>query len=518
MDRTIKFCDVTLRDGEQTPGVHFTASQKLDIAKRLRRMGIDIIEAGFPASSSGDFDAVSAVAQEMTDDDRCTVSALARMTTGDIDAALSALEPAKRKRLHVFIATSDIHLENKLHMTCDQVLARIYQCITYAKSKNIADEIEFSAEDATRTDLGFLCQAVECAVNAGASVINIPDTVGYTTPDEFTDILRTIRQAVKGRYELSVHCHNDLGLAAANSIAAVQAGATQIECTINGLGERAGNAPFEEVVMALTVRHDVIGVFHRIHTREITETSRLVASISGIPISPNKAIVGANAFSHASGIHQHGVMNARSTYEIMDPAAIGLNSADTIVLGKLSGRHAFAERVKAMGYSLTPEGIDAAFTRFKEIADKKSVITDEDLRAIVGEYLDSLEGRYYLSTFQIQSGNHMKAMALVTLKVTVDGQEPYEVTEAAPGEGPIDAAFNAIKRIAGAENTVLISYGITAVTEGTDALGEARVRLKAEDSSVYTGRGVSTDVIKASIKAYLNAVNKWTNAKKRANN
>ena len=268
--------------------------------------------------------------------------------------------------------------------------------------------------------------------------------------------------------------------------------------------------------MALTVRHDVIGVFHRINTREITETSRLVASISGIPVSPNKAVVGANAFSHASGIHQHGVMNSRATYEIMDPAAIGLNSADTLVLGKLSGRHAFAERVRTMGYSLTPEGIDAAFTRFKEIADKKSVITDEDVRAIVGEYLDSLEGRYYLSMFQIQSGNHIKAMALVTLKVTVDGEEPYEITEAAPGEGPIDAAFNAIERITCAQDTELISYNITAVTEGTDALGEARVRLKSlTDGSVYTGRGVSTDVIKASIKAYLNAVNKWTNATKK---
>jgi 2-isopropylmalate synthase len=516
MERTIKFCDVTLRDGEQTPGVHFAAAQKLDIAKRLRRMGIDVIEAGFPASSPGDFDAVSGIAGEMADCDTCTVSALARMTTADIDTALRAIEPAKRKRLHVFIATRDIHLENKLHMTREQVLARISQCITYAKSKNIADEIEFSAEDATRTDLGFLCQAVECAVAAGASVINIPDTVGYTTPDEFTDILRAIRQAVKGHYELSVHCHNDLGLAAANSIAAVQAGATQIECTINGLGERAGNAPFEEIVMALTVRNDVIGVFHHINTREITETSRLVASLSGIRIAPNKAVVGANAFSHASGIHQHGIMNSRATYEIMDPASIGLRTADTIVLGKLSGRHAFAERVKAMGYSLTAEGIDAAFTRFKEIADKKSVITDEDLRAIVGEYLDSLEGRYYLSTFQIQSGNHIKAMALVTLKVTVDDNEPYEVTEAAPGEGPIDAAFNAIERIAGAEDTELISYNITAVTEGTDALGEARVRLKSlADGSVYTGRGVSTDVIKASIKAYLNAVNKWTNANKK---
>lgn len=513
MNRTLKFCDVTLRDGEQTPGVHFSVGQKLDIAKRLRRMGIDVIEAGFPVSSTGDFEAVSAVAHDMTNDDGCTLSALARMNPRDIDLALDAISPAKRKRLHVFIATSDIHLENKLHMTREDVLERIRDCVSYAKSKNIADEIEFSAEDATRTDLGYLCQAVETAVQSGATVVNIPDTVGYTTPDEFTDILHAVRNAVKGAYELSVHCHNDLGLASANSIAAVLAGATQIESTINGLGERAGNAPFEEIVMALTVRNDVLGAFHHIHTREITETSRLVASISGVPVSPNKAVVGANAFSHASGIHQHGVMNSRATYEIMDPAMIGLTAADTIVLGKLSGRHAFTERIKTLGYSLTPEGIEAAFNRFKEIADKKSVITDEDIRAIVGEYLDSLEGRYYLSTFQIQSGNHIKAMALVTLKVTVDDREPYEVTEAAPGEGPVDAAFNAIKRIAGADETTLVNYGITAVTEGTDALGEARVKIKSTaDGTIYNGRGVSTDVIKASIKAYLNAINKWTNA------
>jgi len=337
--------------------------------------------------------------------------------------------------------------------------------------------------------------------------------VGYTTPGEYSRIIRSIRQKVPGSYLISVHCHNDLGMATANSIAAAEAGAVQIECTVNGLGERAGNAALEEIVMAMKVRSDVIladgePLVTGIDTREITETSRLVASLSGIEIAPNKAIVGANAFAHASGIHQHGVMASRSTYEIMNPEDIGLSS-NTILLGKLSGRHAFADRIAQLGYSLTPEGIDTTFARFKEIADKKDIMRDDDLRAIVGEYLDSLEGRYYLNTFQIQSGNHISAMALVTLEVK-EGSGAHLVTEAAPGEGPIDAAFNAIDRIAGAESLELVSYDITAVTEGTDALGEAKVKIKSAEGSTYTGRGVSTDVIKASIKAYLGAVNKWT--------
>lgn len=516
MENYVKFCDVTLRDGEQTPGVHFATAHKLDIAKRLRVTGIDIIEAGFPASSPGDFDAVQKIAEEMSSPDEngkvCTVSALARLMKADIDSALLAIKPAYRKRLHTFIATSDIHLESKLKMTRAEVLDRIRELVAYAAAQKIADEIEFSAEDATRTDIDFLCEAVRCAVASGADIINIPDTVGYTTPEEFAAIINRIKLDVPGDYELSVHCHNDLGLASANSIAAVNAGVKQIESTINGLGERAGNAPFEEIVMALTVRRDIMHVTHGINTREITETSRLVSSLSGIAVPPNKAVVGANAFAHASGIHQHGIINNRSTYEIMDPSDVGLN-ANTIVLGKLSGRHAFAERVRTMGYSLNKEGIDASFARFKEIADKKSVITDDDIRAIVGEYLDSLEGRYYLSSFQIQSGNHIKSMALVTLKIA-EQEGGNEITEAAPGEGPVDAAFNAINRIAGAESTELVSYGITAVTEGTDALGEAKVKLKA-DGSIYTGRGVSTDIIKASIKAYLNAVNKWINSTKK---
>ena len=510
----ITICDTTLRDGEQTPGVHFGRAHKLDIAKRLAKTGVDVLEAGFPASSKGDLEAVAAVAQASADGKlgKMTVSALARMMPSDIDAAAEALRAAERKRLHVFIASSDIHLEHKLKLSRTEAVRLVRENVAYAKKLGVFDEIEFSAEDATRSDPAFLCEIVSAAAECGADIINIPDTVGYTTPAEYAGLIRRIREILPENCAVSVHCHNDLGLAAANSLAAVQAGASQIECTVNGLGERAGNAAMEEVVMALTVRRDAVTqngetCLTGIRTREITETSRMVASLSGVEVAPNKAIVGDNAFAHASGIHQHGVLASRSTYEIMNPEDLGLTS-NTILLGKLSGRHAFADRVAQLGYSLTPEGVDAAFARFKEIADKKDIMRDDDLRAIVGEYLDSLEGRYYLNTFQIQSGNHIKAMALVTLEVK-DPEHPALVTEAAPGEGPIDAAFNAIDRIAGAEDVELVSYDISAVTEGTDALGEAKVKIKSAEGSTYTGRGVSTDVIKASIKAYLGAINKW---------
>ena len=522
----IHIYDTTLRDGEQTPGVHFGVTQKLDIARRLAKTGVDVIEAGFPASSPGDREAVRTVSEasgrgELGD---TVVSALARMIPADIDAAADAVSPAKRKRLHIFIATSDIHLENKLRITRDECLERIRACTAYGRELGVFDEIEFSAEDATRSDFDFLCEAVRAAVEEGAGIVNVPDTVGYTTPAEFQEILIRLRGRVPGGWRMSVHCHNDLGMATANSLAAAECGAEQIECTVNGLGERAGNAAMEEIVMALKVRRDAIrcsgeALTCGIVTREITETSRLVASLSGVPVQPNKAVVGQNAFAHASGIHQHGVMAARGTYEIMNPEDLGLN-ANTIVLGKLSGRHAFADRVAQMGYSLDTAGIDATFARFKEIADKKSVLTDDDLRAIVGEYLDSLEGKYYLDTFQIQSGNHIRAMALVSLsaKDPADpAKEPEVITEAAPGEGPVDAAFNAVNRIAGADGgrVELVSYGITAVTEGTDALGEARVKITDTASgTTYTGRGVSTDVIKASIKAYLGAINKWERMKR----
>lgn len=504
-------CDTTLRDGEQTPGVHFGPAQKLDIAKRLARCGIDVIESGFPASSEGDFAAVRdiAAASGAGEIGSSTISALARLVKGDIDRAAEALASASRKRLHIFIATSDIHLEYKLKITRSEASERVRECVTYAKGLGVFDEIEFSAEDATRSDIDYLSGVMKTAAECGADVLNVPDTVGYTTPDEFRKIIARIKNDTS-EYgcAISVHCHNDLGMATANSIAAVCAGATQVECTVNGLGERAGNAAMEEVVMALRVRSDVIrsggeALECGVNTREITETSRLVSSISGVAVSPNKAVVGTNAFSHASGIHQHGVMNSRLTYEIMAPEDIGLRSSN-IVLGKLSGRHAFIERVRELGYTLSEAGYDAAFMRFKEIADKKNVVADDDIRAIIGEYLDSIEGRYYLESFQIQSGNKMKSMALLSL---IDKRENKIITEAAPGEGPIDAAFNAIARLAGAEEAELISFGINAVTEGTDALGEAKVKIKLGEA-VYTGRGVSTDVIKAAIKAYLGAINK----------
>lgn len=517
---TIHFYDTTLRDGEQTPGVHFGSAQKYDIAMRLEQLGVDVIEAGFPASSEGDFEAVKKVAANVK---KSAVSALARLIKSDIDAANEALAGSSNRRIHVFIATSDIHLQYKLNLTREEALDKIREHVSYART--LFDVVQFSPEDATRTDPAFLLEAVRTAVSSGASIINIPDTVGYATPDEYSRLIRLVREALPPEVEIGAHCHNDLGMATANTIAAIEAGATHVECTVNGLGERAGNTPLEEVVMALTVRSSLFSAVHRVHTEQIIETSRLVASLSGVPLSPNKAIVGSNAFAHASGIHQHGVLRSRQTYEIMKPEDIGLTD-NSIVLGKLSGRHAYAERVSLLGYSLDAKGIDATFLRFKEIANKKSVLSDDDIRAIISEYLDSLEGRYYLSTFQIQSGNRIKAMALVALtdnaktrdEPAEEGEAPpkKEVTEAAPGEGPIDAAFNAINRIAGADAVELYAYDIHALTEGTDALGEVKVKIKDGDS-LFTGRGVSTDIIKASIKAYLNAINKWDKTRENRN-
>ncbi len=502
MKRKILFLDTTLRDGEQTPGVHFSVSQKLDIASRLSVLGVDIIEAGFPAASPGDREAVAAIAKNV---EGPVVCALARANRGDIDAASAALSEAKRSRIHVFIATSDIHLRDKLKISREEALEKIRDSILYAAS--ISKDVQFSAEDATRSDREFLAKAVSLAIDCGASTINIPDTVGYVYPDEYKNLIEYLYRSVPSIKEknivLSTHCHNDLGLATANSIAAASAGAGQIECTIGGVGERAGNAALEEIAVALSVKESTLGLTHSLDNREIIRTGRLVASVTGIAPPPNKSVLGANAFSHASGIHQHGMMNNSQTYQIISPEDVGLNSS-TMILGKLSGKHAFAERVSELGYTLDENGLGATFARFKEVADKKSQMTDEDVRAIVGEYLDGLEGRFRLSSFQIQSGNKIKAMALISLS-SPEG----EVSEAAPGEGPVDAVFNAINRIADATDRLeLISYGISAVTEGADALGEAKVKVRDGDAT-YTGRGVSTDIIKASIKAYLAAVNKW---------
>ncbi|MCQ2423698.1 MAG: 2-isopropylmalate synthase [Clostridia bacterium] len=498
--KQIRILDTTLRDGEQTPGIHWGKTQKVELARQLEKLGVDVIEAGFPASSAGDAEAVAAVAEVCR---TAVVCALARMRREDIDEAAKALQSAAHPRIHIFLACSDIHLERKLHITREEALRRIRDGVAYARS--LCADVQFSPEDATRADPDFLLEAVKTAADAGASTVNVPDTVGYAMTEEFAALIRRVRAALPDEVAVSVHCHDDLGMAVANSIAAVGAGAVQIETAINGLGERAGNAALEEVVMALSVRGKYLGAGTGIRTEEIVRTSRLASSLAGIPVSVTKAVVGANAFAHESGIHQHGIMADRSTYEIMDPASIGL-SESTILLGKLSGRHAFAERVTHLGYSLDDAATDATFARFKEIADRKSNVTDDDIHAIVNEYLDGVSGEYRLEHFQIQSGNHIDAMALVTLRKTSDGMVK---TEAAPGGGPIDASFNAVNRIAGGEGQLrLAAYDIHAVTEGADALGEVKVRVTCGESS-YTGRGVSTDIIKASLKAYLNAVNKW---------
>ncbi len=494
----IIFFDTTLRDGEQTPGAHISRANKVEIARQLERLGIDVIEAGFPAASNGDLKAVEAVCAAIKNS---TVAALARTLRSDIDAAVTALKDAAKKRIHIFIATSDLHLEHKLGISREEAIERVRDAVSYAR--NFFDDIEFSAEDASRSDRDYLCRVIEAAIESGATTINIPDTVGYSLPGEFGELISYIKANAKGidKAVISVHCHDDLGNATANSLEAIKCGALQIEGSINGLGERAGNAALEEIIMNLYTRREYYGTQMNINTKEITRTSRLVSSLFGITVPPNKAIVGANAFIHESGIHQHGVLKDRRTYEIMSPDTIGLDDGN-IVLGKLSGKHAFAKRLAELGYGLDENGINECFRIFKNFADKKAV-SDRDIRAIVNEYLDSLSSIYELDTFQIQSGNRMSAMAMITLSCAGES-----ISEAAIGDGPIDAAFNAIRRLSGADDIKLEEYGIKAVTEGTDALGEAKVKITIQGAS-YSGRSVSNDIIEASIKAYINALNKW---------
>lgn len=501
MSARIKIFDTTLRDGEQTPGVSLNIQEKLEIARQLAKLGVDIIEAGFAIASPGDFMAVKTIAENVKG---VSVASLSRAVEKDIDKAWEALRNAESPRIHTFIATSDIHLKYKLKMTEDQVLERAVAMVKYAKK--YCGDVEFSAEDASRTRIEFLYRILEEVIKAGATVVNIPDTVGYASPEEFGLIIKGIKENVKGidKTDISVHCHNDLGLAVANSLAAVRNGATQVECTINGLGERAGNASMEELIMGLHTRKDYYGeITHNIDTKQIYRTSKLVSSLTGVALPPNKAIVGANAFAHESGIHQHGVLAEKSTYEIMTPESIGL-SQNRMVLGKLSGRHAFEERLREMGYNLTTEEITTAFEKFKVLADKKKTVTDRDIEALVGEKVSEVEEVYKLDSFQINSGN--KVIATATVSMFRNG-EP--VTEAATGDGPVNAAFKAIERTVGFEME-LQDYSLKGVTEGTDALGEATVRVM-KDNKVYVGRGVSTDVIEASVKAYINAINRVVN-------
>lgn len=490
--------DTTLRDGEQSPGASMSREEKVRIARMLERLRVDVIEAGFAIASPGDFEAVRAVAAAITES---TVCSLARANEKDIDRAAEALEPAVSARIHTFIATSPIHMQYKLRMTPEQVLERTIAAVRRARSHT--DDVEFSCEDASRSEFDFLCRVIEAAIAAGARTINIPDTVGYGEPGQYGELIGRLMNTIPNADQavFSVHCHNDLGLAVANSLSAVMNGARQVECTINGLGERAGNASLEEIVMAVRTRQDVFPVTTRIDPQHIVPTSRLVSSITGFPVQPNKAIVGANAFAHESGIHQDGVLKHRETYEIMRAQDVGWH-ANKLVLGKLSGRAAFRARLEELGISLPDqEALDLAFARFKELADKKHEIYDEDLQALVSDVLPSrTEVKYRLQELEVHARTGSAPRARLSLEV--HGEVRRVESE---GAGPVDAAFRAVEQVAesGAE---LQLYSVNAITTGTDSQGEVTVRL-ARNGVIVNGSGADTDIIVASVKAYLEALN-----------
>ncbi len=498
MEKVIIF-DTTLRDGEQSPGASLDVQKKLEIARSLARLGVDVIEAGFPVSSPGDFAAVKQVAAQIKGPVIC---GLARAIKKDIDAAYRAVLPARKKRIHVFLATSKIHMKYKLKKAKEEILRQAVDSVKYAKK--LVPDVEFSPEDASRTEKDFLFKVIAAAIAAGSTTINIPDTVGYAIPEEFGELIREIRMNVTNIKQavLSVHCHNDLGLGVANSLAAVANGARQVECTINGLGERAGNASLEEIVMALRTRSDFLGKSTNIKTEEIYKTSRLVSKLTGIMVQPNKAIVGHNAFRHEAGIHQDGILKRRTTYEIMRPKDIGLEAEGSLVLGKHSGRHAFSQRLQKMGFHLTRAQIDRLFfERFKELADKKKEIFDEDLIALVEEEITVTPKIWQLVSLEVTSGNRITPSATVKLK-----SKDKTFVGSSSGDGPVDACYKAIDRITGIKGR-LLDYSIQAVTRGKDALGEARLLVKAKGQEI-SGRSSSTDIIEASAKAYLNAINK----------
>lgn len=492
--RRVEIFDTTLRDGEQTPGVSLTVEEKVEIAKALERLNVDVIEAGFPISSQGEFEAVKRISEEVSGP---VVAALARAVEKDIDRAAEALKNAERKRIHTFIATSPVHMKYKLRKDPEEVKRLAVKAVEYAADK--ADEVEFSAEDATRSEWDFLVEVYEAVIDAGASVINVPDTVGYTTPEEFYELISYLRKSIPGikDVKVSVHCHNDLGLAVANSLSAIRAGADQVEVTVNGIGERAGNAALEEVVAALFTRKDVYKAFTEVNLSEIARTSRLVSHLTGIEVPPNKAVVGANAFAHESGIHQDGVLKERTTYEILDPKLLGF-SGSRIVLGKHSGRHAFRKKLEELGYELTGEEFERAFERFKEIADRKKSITDLDLEAIIREELGGNVNPYRVELVHVTAS---KGIATATVKI-VDGGERVEAVWS--HNGPVDALFEAINRAMGV-NARLLEYRVSSVGSGKDALGEVVVRVEV-DGRISVGRGLSTDIIEASAQAYLNAL------------
>jgi len=496
MSNEVIVFDTTLRDGEQAPGFSMTIEQKIRMAKQLERLGVDVIEAGFPIASEGDFEAVKKIAKEVK---HSAIAGLARTKQEDIDRAWAALKYARRPRIHLFVATSDIHLKYKLRKSRQEVLDAAVHWVRYAKT--LTDDIEFSAEDAVRTDLQYLCQVMEAVIDAGANVINIPDTVGYSIPEEFGTIIKTLRENIPNvrNAVVSVHCHNDLGMAVANSIAAVQNGARQVECTINGIGERAGNASLEEFVMALQVRKDRLGLKTGIETTEIFKTSQLLCHVTGMHVQRNKAVVGANAFAHEAGIHQDGVLKHPLTYEIMTPQSVGIPES-MLILGKHSGRHALSKRYKELGFELTKEELDKAYHVFTRLADKKKDIFDADLIAIVQDEVSELPETYSFQSLQVVSGTNLIPTATVRLR---KGKQDLE--DSSTGDGPVDAACRAIDRLTGIKGK-LVHYSIHAVTKGKDALGEVLVQIEHQKET-YTGRAATTDVVEASAKAYLNAVN-----------
>ncbi len=503
MDRVIIF-DTTLRDGEQAAGGRMNIGEKLEIAKQLELLGVDVIEAGFPISSPSDFEAVKTIAQEVR---KPSICALARALPQDIDRAWEAIKEATHPRIHTFISASDIHLVYQLKKSREEVLEMVRSMVTRAK-KYVTD-VEFSPMDASRTEPDYLYQILKEAIVAGASTVNIPDTVGYAIPAEFGRLIEGITQNVPNidKAVISVHCHNDLGLAVANSLEAIKHGARQVECTINGIGERAGNASLEEIVMALKTRDDFFGLTTGIDTTQIYKTSRRVSEVTGFVVQPNKAIVGDNAFRHQSGIHQDGVIKMAVTYEIMDPRTVGI-PASSLVMGKLSGRHALKERLAELGYSLTDEDLGRVFTAFKELADKKKEVTDKDIESLVAEEKRTVTEFYHLDRLQVTCGDRGIPTASIRL-IAPDGEAK---ADAALGTGPVDAVYQAINRIVGVPNK-LTEFTVKSVTEGIDAIGEVLIRIESEGIT-YTGRGADTDIIVASAKAYMNALNRLLSAKK----
>lgn len=507
MDKIIIF-DTTLRDGEQSPGASLNVYEKVEIAKQLERLNVDIIEAGFPISSPEQFEAV----QRISDSVKIVVAALSRAKEIDIKTAYEAIKNAEKKRIHTFSSTSDFHIlgkfgDEKYGRSLDEkrktVLKMSYDAVAYAKT--FCNDIEFSAEDAGRTDIVYLSEIIETAIDAGATTVNIPDTTGYTMPSEFGDMIAELKRRVKNisKAIISVHCHNDLGLAVANSISAIQNGARQVECTINGIGERAGNASLEEIVMALSVRKDLFNFKTNIVAKEIYNTSRIVSGFTGIIIQPNKAIVGENAFAHESGIHQDGMLKNRNTYEIMTPESVGAIKTK-IVLGRHSGRHGLKARLLELGYNLTEEDVDKAYRRFIEIADKKKEVYDEDLRTLMGDEFFKSDGLYHIEYLQVNAGINLIPTATVRIKM-----KDEIIQESATGDGPIDAILNAIDRALNIKLKVE-DYHVRSVTAGREAMGEVTIRIRNENNS-YTGKGVSTDIIEASAKAYIQAINYYKN-------